>query len=357
MTFDECYPNHRDPYAYIVKNPLAACQLTDLRYQRYACPEASCPVVASASARVIVIRNAQPDQRRVVVGHQVVNWRVDNLPETTRFGIGMTCLPQYPTGTAACDVPEIKVAKSIAEWKAEPTDLQVFTMRGEDLPSATDIPQVQAEKRTWYSQGRYLYFEDSPSDNARLEAPPVVIGVRCDVARLRDSRYARGSDCVFPTTHSFVVDTRDPKIHDSALLVDAAMNNFSTTYPGPLEGRFVPGNKGPNSAARNYPLTRRYYDQAATDANQARAEQSCVARWGAGYRTRPDGQTNDCAVYPFNGTIDGANQSPPGTPDGASYAVKPVLTADNKEFTDRVDRFVAENHILQGDQYWVWVLK
>lgn len=346
--FDECSPNPRDPLGGIFKNTFSTCQITDMRYQRYACPEATCPIVAGASARVIVIRNMQPAQRRVVISHQVVMVSYHGMPGTTRFGIGMTCGPRYTTGTAHCDVPEAKVTKSFAEWIAEPVELNVFTMRGEDVPNPADSPKIQAEKRTWYGLGRYLFIEGEPGETATLQGPPLSIGARCDVAF-----YAYGSKCVFPGAHTFIVDLREPAIAESGQLVNAALVSFASTYPGPLEGRYVAGNKSANSALRTYPVTRVYHDTAAQDANKAVAEQACATRSGPDWRTRPDGKTNECAVYPFNSTKDGANFSP-GTSEGASFAVKPVLAADHQKMTETLNWFLGQNHILDGDQYWVW---
>ncbi len=348
ITFNECAPNRQNPLGGVFKNPFSTCQITDMRYQRYACPESTCPVVASASARVIVIRNMQPSQRRVVIGHQVVMFTYTGMPDTTRFGIDLTCGAKYATGTANCDVPEAEVTKSIADWIAEPTELNVFTMRGEDVPNPADPPKIQAEKRTWYTLGRSLFFEGEPGETARLDAPSLSSSARCDVAG-----YAYGSKCVFPGTHTFVVDLREPKIAESGQLVNAAMTNFATTYPGPLEGRFVAGKNSANSALRTYPVTRIHHDQATVDANKAVAEQACATRSGPNWRTRPDGGTNECAVYPFNSTKDGANFSP-GTSEGASFAVKPVLKADYDKLEETLRIFLGESHILDGDQYWVW---
>ncbi|MFD9965098.1 transporter [Amycolatopsis sp. NPDC059020] len=353
VSFDECHPDPRAGNGYVVKNRLAACKMTNLRYQRYACPEADCPIIGSASARVTVIFNMQPEQRRAVVMHKLYDIHYNGVPDSTQLGIGMSC-EKVNKGTAYCDEPDTEMDKSIAEWKDEPIDFQVLTMHGEDAPNPADNPRIQAEKRTSYLHTRHFFVVD-PDDTERVEDTPLKVTFRCDVGRKLSASYVLGSDCVFPVIAKFLLDTNDSSIKDAASLITQAMHNYRSTYPGLTQGDFVPGRFHWNSGLRKPPLTRLYHNKAAQDANRTRAEQSCAEHWGPGYRDRPDGKTNDCFAYPFNSTTQGANAKPPNTPHGQGYAVQPVLSDASRLLNVAIDRFTYENHILDGDQYWILI--
>ncbi|MFE0027343.1 transporter [Amycolatopsis sp. NPDC059021] len=355
VTFDECHPDPRAGSGYVVKNRLAACKMTNLRYQRYACPEANCPVVGSASVRVTVIFNLQPEQRRAVVMHKLYDWSIRDIPASTQIGIGISC-GKVNKGTAYCDESNSEMDKSIAEWKDEPVDFQVLTMHGEDAPNPADAPRTKAEKRTSYLHARHFFVVD-PDDTERVEDTPLKVTLRCDVARKLSSSYVLGSDCVFPVIAKFLLDTKEPSFKDAASFIAQAMHNYRSTYPGLAQGDFVPGRYHWNSADRKPPLTRLYYDTAAQNANRTRAENSCVEHWGPGYRDRPDGRTNDCFVYPFNSTTQGANAKPPNTPHGQGYAVQPTLSDASRILNAVVDRFTFDNHVLDGDQYWILLVE
>lgn len=344
VTFGECSPSRPDPLAGYVKNRFSSCQITNVRYTRHACPEASCPLVAQLLAQVIVIRNMEPAQRRVVIGHQVGIFSYRGLPDTTRFGIGMTRTAKNPAGTANCDAPETKITKSIAEWKARPVEYTGFTMGGEDDPNPADPPLIQDEKRTWYRLGRSLFIEGETGD---LGAPPLSSDVRCDVAG-----YVQGSRCVFPKTPMFLLDVRDPY---EKLVSEAFRGDIAATYPGRAEGRYYAGNASTSSGRRTYPLTRIHHDGATRDANKAVAERYCAARWGPDWHTGPDGTALECAVYPFTTTLDGAALSP-GTTEGPTFTVKPVVEPVYRAMEEKLGEFLGRNHVLDGDQYWVWLL-
>ncbi|WP_233611227.1 transporter [Amycolatopsis sp. WAC 01376] len=316
-----------------------------MRHQRRACPDSACPLVAELLARVVVIRNMEPSQRRVVIGHEVAILSHHGLPDTTRFGIDMTCTAKNPAGSADCDASETKLTKSIADWKAQRIEYTGFTMRGEDVPNSADPPQIQAEKRTWYKLGRSLFIEGEIGD---LDAPPLSSDVRCDVAD-----YVQGSRCVFPKTPMFLLDVRDSY---GRLVSDAFRGDIAGTYPGPSEGRYYAGNASTRSGKRTYPLTRIQHDRAARDTNKAVAERYCAARWGPDWHTGPDGTVIECAVYPFNTTLDGAGLSP-GTTEGPSFTVKPVLSPVCHAMEEALSDFLGRNHILDGDQFWVWLLE
>jgi hypothetical protein len=355
VTFDEC---HKDIRAgYWTKNRFASCTITDMAYQRYACPEPSCAVIGTARARVISTSNLLPAQRRLEVATRMVGWSLSGVvTDATKFGVSMSCGPRYATGTAHCDTPSAQVLKSVADWRAQSDEAHVFTMEGTDPPVPSDSPAVQAEQRTWYVGERHLVAEDA-EDRTTLVTGAHSAFLRCDIARLLNPAYAAGSDCAFGFQPIYSLDNSATSgFPASATLLRAALINFSSTYPGTAQGHFAPGNPGYQGTGvnRTYPITRLFHDTAAQAIHRTTADLACGRRWGPDYATRPDGQVNTCAVYPFDTTYDGATPPTPGVERGPSYAVQPVLDSDYQALLASVERFVVNNHILDGDGYWVY---
>ncbi|MCR6483737.1 hypothetical protein M8542_13005 [Amycolatopsis sp. OK19-0408] len=355
VTFDECHKDIKN--GYWTKNRFASCTITDMAYQRYACPEAGCAVTGTVWARVISTSNLLPAQRKLEVATRMVGWSLSGVvTDAMQFGISMSCGPRYTTGTAHCDTPAAQVVKSIADWRAQSDVTQVFTMAGTDLPVSTDSPAVQAEQRTWYVGERHLVAQDT-GDRTTLVTGAHSASLRCDIARQLNPAYAAGSDCAFGFQPLYVLDNSATSgFPASAALVRAALVNFPTTYPGLAQGHLAPGNPGyqGGSAGRSYPITRLFYDTARQATHRATAELACTQHWGPGYATRPDGQVNTCAVYPFDATYDGATLPTPGVDRGPSYAVQPVLDSDYQALLASVGQFVVNNHILDGDGFWVY---
>ncbi|SFW84517.1 transporter [Amycolatopsis australiensis] len=355
VTFDECHKDIKN--GYWTKNRFASCTITDMAYQRYACPEAGCAVIGTAWARVISTSNLLPGQRKLEVATRMVGWSLSGVvTDAMQFGIAMSCGPRYTTGTAHCDTPSAQIVKSVADWRAQSDEAHVFTMEGTDVPSPADSPAVQAEQRTWYVGERHLVAEDT-GDRTTLVTGAHSAYLRCDVARLLYPGYAAGSDCAFAFQPLYVLDNSATSgFTASAALVRAALVNFAGTYPGTAQGHFAPGNPGyqGTSGGRTYPVTRLFHDTGLQAVHRATAELACAQHWGPDYAARPDGQVNTCAVYPFDTTYDGATLPAPGVDRGPSYAVQPVLDRDYQALLASVGQFVVNNHILDGDGYWVY---
>ncbi len=355
VTFDECRKDVKN--GYWTKNRFASCTITDMAYQRYACPEAGCAVIGAAWARVISTSNLLPAQRRLEVATRMVGWSLSGVvTDAMKFGVSMSCGPRYTTGTAHCDTASAQVLKSVADWRAQSDETRVFTLEGTDPASPADSPSVRAEQRTWYVGERHLVAEDTGGRTTLVTGAHSAY-LRCDVARLLDPAYAAGSDCAFGFQPLYVLDNAATSgFPASAALVRTAMTGFPSTYPGLRQGHFVPGNPGfqGTGANRTYPITRLHHDTAAQAAHRATAELACAQRWGPGYANRPDGLVNTCAVYPFDTTYDGATLPAPGVERGPSYAVQPVLDTDYQALLASVRQFVVANHLLDGDGYWVY---
>jgi hypothetical protein len=338
-------------HGYFIKNRFATCLLKDVVYQRYACPDPTCPIVGSAQARVVTTSNLLPQSRKLEVSTRMIFHHVDGAPLTDRVGIAMSCAPVNTSGTAACDSPSAQILKSIADWQAQPVETQVFTMTGADPPSPGDSPAIKAERRTQYTAEHHLFAEDGA-----VTAAPNAVLLRCDVARLRIPGYVGGSDCVFGFTPFFVLRNPDPSIAQSVTFIRSAFADFRDSFPGPAAGHFVPGNAGHPATFtdRTPPVRRMFYDIGARIGHRLTAERSCVEHWGPGYFLGPDGTINACATVPVDATYEGATPPTPGVERGASYAVQPVPAADYLAFVVLTEKFTRENHILDGDSYWLY---
>ena len=296
------------------------------------------------SATIYTIVTMAPDDRKISVSHFVdTGAGPETVPPDLRLGVELNCAGKgVPGSTAACDVPLVRVAKTFAEWRGDPVVSQEFLPQGED-PADQAPPFGEQEKQTYYNVHVNSYLENAQPGQSPVSFPAATFNVRCDVARQLNPQYVRGSDCVFfgllPT---FTLDRSDPQVAGYAGLIRAAMTNLASTYPG-ASPQQVPGNNG-----KTPPVTRRFYSSQVLDKHRQAAEQACVEHWGPDYRIRPDGGTNDCAVYPFSTLYEGASSV-----STRRFAVLPVPSAQFDTVLARLDEFVAENHILDFDMYWV----
>jgi hypothetical protein len=330
-----------------VKNRFAECQFILLSYSYF--PAKGAPPSGQASAKATIMFNMIPDTRKIQVAVHLFDWQfTGTLPPTSSIGSEVGCLGTGLRGsTARCDRLEQGSYRTISSWQSNPVDVWDFVPQGEDPSNANEPTEVNAEKRTVYDIARYFYTYGGPGpyDNYN-ETPTSTLPFRCDTARATNPNYAKSSDCVFHgATGWFNVRISDPEVTESAQFIYDAQNNITLTYPG-IDGKHVPGNFGKTEA-----IHRLYYDQNLRNANRRTSVAGCVRKWGADYTKRPDGRTNDCDEYPFAATYEGSFT----VTDNMlrSYAVRPVLSAHNQKVGSRLAIFVAEDHLLDGDAYYV----
>ncbi|WP_326949642.1 hypothetical protein OG439_13035 [Amycolatopsis sp. NBC_01307] len=337
LSLDECHVDTR--HGYYVKSAFGACWFTELKFAHYACPEPACGVDGTASAYVFSTLNVLKDSRRVAMAHRLVNWRTDNVADTARFGVSILCGP--PTGGAGfCDRSVVPVVKSIAEWRAAPDVTEVFSLDGEDPPATGASAEVAAEKRTSYTVSSRLVAETD--GRFTLTGSSMGTGVRCDVARQLDPAYVRGADCVLRTwfTPMFDFSAGELPIAETGRFVrDVAPAGRYAGYPGTSGG----------SAGFTGPQNRLFYDVAAREAHRVAAEARCASTWGPFWNRHSGGLTNVCGAYPVDESVQGASAT-------SSFTVRPVLDTDHAEFQRRFTRFLAENHVLDGDGYYFYPL-
>lgn len=331
-----------------LKNRFSGCYRTKYDYSQYTCDEPACPVLFVVHAVVYTTVTMAPDDRKVLVTHFVdLGAGPDAAPPDMRLGVKFSCAGKGLAGsTAACDVPLARVSKTLAEWRADPVVAQEYLPQGEDPENQAPMPYSVPEKQTYYNFDVGAYAENQPPGRNSVSTAGATFNVRCDVARQLNPQYVGGSDCVFfglfPT---FTLDRQDVQVAEYAGLIRAAMTNLPSTYPGTSPQK-VPGNKGVTP-----PVTRRFYSSEVLERHRQAAEQACAEHWGPDYRIRPEGGTNDCAVYPFSTLYEGASSV-----STRRFAVQPVPSAQFTTVLARLDQYVVENHILDFDQYWVQVV-
>lgn len=351
VTSYECEQVYSNGYReeFWAKNRFAKCQFALLVYTYYAVKGG--PPTGQATAKATIVLNMQPDTREIQVAVQLFNWQfTGTVPLDRKIGSEFGCTGLGLTGSSAhCNITEQGSSRSIADWQSNPVDAWSLLPQGEDAADPNAPAEVNAEKRTLYNIAHYFYTYAGPGPRDNYNQTPVyTLPFRCDITRSGSPSYARTSDCIFHgVTPSLGLQISDPNVTESAQFIYDAQNNITLTYPG-IPGKYVPGHQG-----KTDPITRLYYDQKLRDANRRTSVASCVAKWGANYTTRPDGQTNDCDEYPFASTYQGSFT----VTDNMlrSYAVRPVLSRHNRQVGSRLSTFLAENHVLDGDPYYVTV--
>ncbi|WP_181400101.1 NucA/NucB deoxyribonuclease domain-containing protein [Actinokineospora spheciospongiae] len=333
----------------LYKNRFAACHSEFLVVRQFGCKGSLCIVTGQASAKWAMTWNMNWNTREVGITARVWDWKFSNTVNLgSQIGIEFRCAGVGITGsTAKCSQPTYGWSKSIAAWQSADTSTYTETTSGEDPPSSTEPTEVNAEKRTLHVVQTYAYTYGGPGPYDRYSQTDVVTTpFRCDIARSQNPNYAKSSDCVFhAATGWFKLNIADPEITESAQLIYDAHNNIGNTYPGNT-GKYIPGEIGETE-----PLQRLFYDSNLRQANRNKSIASCKQNWGTNYTQRPDGLTNDCDEFPFATTYEGSFT----VTDGMlrTYAVRPVLSSHNQKVGSRLSLFVAEDHILDGDDYYV----
>ncbi|WP_169735392.1 NucA/NucB deoxyribonuclease domain-containing protein [Actinokineospora inagensis] len=333
----------------LYKNRFAACHSEFLVVDYYSCSGGGCKPVGRAAAKWAATWNMSWNAREFTVTGRLWDWTiVGNVPLTVNLGVEFACgTPGVPGTTAKCNYPEYGWSKSIQGWRTSDTVTTLVKTSGEDPANPHDPTEVNGEKRTFYALQTYAYTYGGPGPYERYSQTTIVTTpFRCDIARSQVPQYAKSSDCVFhAATGWFTLNVNDPAIHESAQLIYDAHNNIGATYPGNT-GKYIPGKIGVTE-----PLSRLYYDKRLRDLNNTTAYNACVAHWGPNFKDRPDGGKNDCDEFPFATTYEGAGT----VTDGMlrTYAVRPVLNTQNQAAGSRLSLFLSEDHLLDGDNFYV----
>jgi hypothetical protein len=336
------------------KNRFASCHAEWIILDHYR-TGSTLPIDRSI-ADYTVTYNMTWNAREVLAHARLANWRFTGIvnKNTTFINSALDCIPVNYGAGADCD--SIGLGKTLGIWERDPDHKETYPFLGEDPPDPNEPAQVQAEKRTFY--GLYSQLE---ARNCGVpicgETEEISYPARCDVARSTNPNYAKSSDCVFHGATGWLkFDVNDSTIKESAQLYYDAHQDFDKTYPGGGLGKYVPGNIGvPTIDDRTEPIRRNFYDQLLQNNNYNTSVRFCKENWGDNYATRPDGGVNECDEFPFKTTYEGSFTIT--TNMLRTVAVRPVLREHNRETGSRWGRFLAEDHILDGDRVYVTAYK
>ncbi|WP_285607188.1 NucA/NucB deoxyribonuclease domain-containing protein [Actinokineospora globicatena] len=335
---------------YWYKNRFNACHGTTLLSEHFVVRNGRPTKVGAALVDVTFIVSMQENARTAAVSVNLTNWRfIETYPTTNAWTFGANCWDIDASGPS-CDPSTVSRSDTPGAWQADGDHGATVT-----IPT-TGVVQPEShgdEQRQHYDFNVYFYLPSSPGANTFYDGPNAI--GRCDQARTAVSpNYARASDCVFHQQAGiFTLDASDGAVRESALLIRDAQNNVAATKPG-TPGTWIPGKLG-----TPYPLHRLYYDTVGRDNNRSAAIAKCVEHFGPNYTQRNDPNeptaTNDCDEYPFSATYQGV-QMTINAGGNRSYAVRPVHSAQNQNAGNQLGQYLADDHILEEDAYYVNVI-
>lgn len=306
-------------------------------------------VVGAVKADTVFMVSMNENSRSGDVRVWIGNWKaIGKAPIGKPWTFGTACWDTDPSGPE-CNPDTTSFTDTDAGWTNTPEQSRTvqFPTGGTTLP---DDPSEHEERR-FYAFVPYFYVP-SVGGESFYRLPDLV--QRCDFARTAvNANYARGSDCVFHQQAGiFQLSVSDPEVAESAQLIRDALNDVSKTKPGKSD-TWIPGKFG-----TAHPLDRLFYDTVARKSNRDAAVAECVNHFGPAYTTRNDPNdptaTNDCDEYPFAVTHQGV-QKTINNNTTRSYAVRPLLSAHNQNAGTRLGVWMADDHILEEDRFYVLI--
>ncbi|WP_434450195.1 NucA/NucB deoxyribonuclease domain-containing protein [Lentzea sp. E54] len=295
---------------------------------------------------VSMTENARSAAVRVWFGNW---WRSGKAPVGKPWTFGTACWDVDPSGPE-CNPDTISFTDTDAGWATTPERSQIipFPTGGSTLP---DDPSP-AEERRFYAFVPY-YYVPAVGGEQFYKLPDLTL--RCDFARtVVGTGYARGSDCVFHQQAGIFqeLSVSDPTVAESAQLIRDAFDDIGKTKPGKPD-TWIPGKFG-----TPYPLDRLFYDDVARRTNRAAAIEECVKYFTDKYPDRNDPNEpevkNDCDEYPFAVTHQGV-QKTINDNTSRSYAVRPVHEKHNQLAGSLLGHWMADDHILEEDRFYVLI--
>lgn len=367
VTPEECadhYAHESEPPVYWYKNRFASCRAERINEVWETYQNGQWVPVGSYGANVAFVINMDDNARSGTVSVKLwdVRYSSGDVPRDLPVTFQTSCWDPM-VGGPYCDPINTVFTKGIDAWEAAGTQTAEVAFPGESA-SRPDDPALN-EHRSYYDFNPQWHLSNGQQyDDINEQSNEL----RCDVARTTVSpNYARTTDCIFPNVRGiFELDASDngvngnPGVAESARFIRDAQTNITSTYPGTV-GSFVPGQyiSTDTSDPRFAPLTRLYYDDAMRKANRDTSVAACVAHWGPNYTQRNDpndpAATNDCDEYPFASTHEGSYSTRTAT-NGRSYAVRPLLSTQNQEAGNRLSQYMANDHVLEADPFYVVII-
>jgi hypothetical protein len=314
-TADECRNNERAQLGGWTKNRYGRCwvQGIDVRKVQNGIQ------LGKESARLTLIGKGTRESRTLRIEGYLDQFSGSGVSEVP-VALGMQC--GLKTSGARCELtPDVPVVRLWGQWKAQRTFTTTLVSKG---GSGLD---VVAE------MGTRLVF-----DVAGKRVGEAVFGtVRCDSAEYLPPKYGA---CLFsvakPRLHYSLSNANHGEV---ARHIRDAYLNPGSTYPA-YSGKRVPGRPAVGPLHRNY----RNADWRKTGRTRV---QAVCRKQDPLYASK--GQ--QCDEYPFASAREGAGN--PAT--GENFSARPVATKQNQSAGHVLNEFYTENHLLDGDAYYVVV--
>ncbi len=328
-TFDECRLVYRtgSKNPYLHKNHFASCGLFRMGIDYFECINNRCEITGRDIFRVGVLGRGVRGARNMQFQVELYDWMsTGRVLRNQPLRIDVQCL-SYPN--AEClNNPSGGVTKYITEWVANG---RVDFLHDTSASPGEGIDGIS------YHDFRPLA---EVVNNASLVLMPTG-GYRCDTAT-----YASGGGCIFDKVQAtFSYSLTDPSVTAVAQHILQAQEAPWTTKPGGV-GLVIPGSK-----ASGVPLRRLYHDSARISLNRDTSKRVCDENW-PGYATF-EGLSQDCDEYPFARTYEGAALRSLEPNSIYSFSAKPLDRTQNRLAGGAYGRWLTEDHILDGDPFWM----
>ena len=341
FTLQECkdgYPTKYDPADYVwKKNHFAACVLFWTDIPHFKCPSAGGTCVQDGNTRLdgqllmSTMRTTRTIKYEVTVKGNSDPKFTYGVQDRTVSIFGLAQCYSYLTGDA-CTTPTTLPTAPLSTWYAG----KAYTVSFTDTGTVGDPAYPAAESRSYFASYAGLGMSNQYSYSK-------FAGVRCDTAS-----YASGGGCIFDSLKGDLhYGLRDTTISEVAQHVKDAQTDVSSTKPG-LNGTIIPGGH-----ASNRTLTRNYYDTALVSRSRTKVQNTCKQYWGTNYTINDDGEKMECDEYPFARTYQNAATTTPTSL--LSYSARPVLKSQNGLAGSAYGVWLTNDHLLDGDPFWVTV--
>jgi hypothetical protein len=335
VTMNECRATQPAVSRWVHKNRYSACRLVSYIYFHYRCTTpTSCIEIGREGfyIDIISVGNAGGSGGPRVFSTTFATRKPfasgENLNPHQQVALSTSCAP---VGGSTCSQPAGRTL-TIAQWGQGAEVAQQYSAGG---TGATGDPDV----KTYYDvRLRALTGDQAP---IFTDAAPL----RCDLAS-----YAEGGGCVYTNVTSYLQYSKsDPAVNEAAQHIEDAQFSRANVLP-PAANLVIPG--GHNTGI---PLTRLYHDMTRRNANNADAKAACVKYFGANYT---DGG-KDCDEYPFRTTYEGAAYGRPayaGPNTARSFSARPITSGDNRLAGSRLGTWMTQDHVLDGDTFFVEII-
>ena len=346
MTWDECVANFDDTVApYWFKNKYNVCRRFILVAETFERDTSTGLLVKVGEITTLLemIGTARNVERTIDFRFRMTRFAESGRPNPDlQLQVQLPCINADPGRTSTCATPTGSPSSyrmSIREWRSRAGEEFSLTKTG----TTAAVPagdQHASELRGFFAFTLQMTLLTD-------QGPDVVTWpdemFRCDV-----STYADGSNCIFSNVAS-VLQFRlsDPALSQSAAFIKDAQEDITRTRPG-IPGKRVPGALG------EVPLHRLYstYDTGNTyKATRRKVPKTCRRYYGVNYSQN---RTRDCDEYPFASTYENAARVDPSGP--YDYAVRAISASHNRSAGATYGAWLAADHILDRDPFWVKIV-